>query len=75
LSENLRLLQIFIGINVRLVFLLRGLAGFFGASGFGDGLRIGLRILSTQARGHQRSGRAEIESYTEAEWPAGGPSR
>lgn len=45
LGENLRLLQILIRINVSIFFLLRGFAGFFGAGGFGDGLRIGLRIL------------------------------
>ena len=75
LSENLRLLQIFVGINVRPVFLLRGLAGFFGAGCFGNGLRIGLRILRSRRQRKQGSRRAEIERYTEAEWPAGGPSR
>ncbi len=75
LGKNLRLLQIFVGINVRIFFLLRGLAGFFGAGGFSDGLRIGSRILGAGRQREQGSGRAETESYTEAEWPAGGPSR
>ena len=47
LGENLRLLEIFVGIDVGIFFLLRGFAGFFDAGGFGDGLRIGLRILGT----------------------------
>jgi len=69
------LLQIFVGVDVRIFFLLRGFTGFFGAGSFGDGLRIGLRILCARGQRQQGSGRAEIESYTEAEWPAGGPSR
>jgi hypothetical protein len=36
LGKNLRLLQIFVGVNVRVFFLLRGLAGFFLAGGVGD---------------------------------------
>ena len=56
-------------------FLLRSFAGFFGAGGFGDGRRIGLRILRAGRKRKQGTGRAEKESYTEAEWPAGGPSR
>jgi hypothetical protein len=36
LGENLRLLQIFVGINVGFLFLLRGLADFFLAAGFGN---------------------------------------
>ena len=58
-----------------LVFLLRGFAGFFGAGGFGDGLRIGLRILRTGRQCEQGSARAQAKSYAEAEWPAGGPSK
>lgn len=36
LCKNLRLLQIFVDVNVRVFFLLRGLAGFFLAGGVGD---------------------------------------
>ena len=38
LGEDLRLLQIFVGVDVGIFFLLRCLARFFLASGFGDGL-------------------------------------
>ena len=75
LGEDLRLLQIFIRINVRIFFLLRGFAGFFGARGFGDGWRIGLRILGAGRQREQGSGCTKKERYAEAEWPAGGPSK
>ena len=75
LGEDLRLLQIFVGVDVGIFFLLRGFAGFFLAGGFGDGLRIGLRILGAGRHRKQRSGREEAENGAEAECPAGGPSK
>jgi len=75
LGEDLRLLQIFVGVDMGIFFLLRGFAGFFLTRSFGDGLRIGLRILGAGRQRKQGSGRAETESYAEAKRPAGGPSR
>lgn len=48
LNQDLRLLQIFVGVNVSFFFLLRGFAGFFLAGGLGNLLVI---LLSAARRG------------------------
>lgn len=75
LGENLRLLQIFVGINVSFFFLLRGLARFFLARGFGDLRRVLHLLLSKSGQGQHRSGCAEKEQDAKAEWQVEGPSR
>ena len=50
MGENLRLLQIFVGINVGIFFLLSGFARFFLARGFGDLLSVLWRILRAARR-------------------------
>ena len=65
LRENLRLLQIFIRINVRVFFLLRLFARFFLARGFGNGRRIRLGILRAGRQSQQRCGCAETREYAE----------
>jgi len=57
LRQDLRLRQIFVGINVRFVFLLRRFARFFLARGFGNGRRIRLGILRAGRGSQERIGR------------------
>jgi hypothetical protein len=69
------LVEIFVGVDVRLLLRLCGFAGFFGAGGFGDGWGIRLRFLRAGGLGEQRSGRGCAQQDGEAECAAGGPSR
>jgi hypothetical protein len=66
LNEDLRLVKIFVGVNVRFFFLLRGFAGFFLAGGFGDLLIV--LLLGAARRGEKRNRRAEKCSGTQADW-------
>ena len=75
LGENLRLLQIFVGINVGFFFLLRCLARFFLARGFRSLLGVLLPILRAGRQRKKRSGGGQAHQDAQAEWPVGGPSR